>query len=431
MDEEILHSPKLPDSPSVPATPVREPNWSDEEESGRFSSDSDVIDLTKPSSTSRPKKLTDYFQKKQQTTSNKMPYFLQRFRPQLPSAAPLNLVNDRVTEEPSSSKAISSPVVLKVKSKCSAVNNTYSLAKKLEVLKYVGQYSESEAARHFDIPRTTIRGWKDLDKKPVDKKMSYTCKKKGKNKAGAGRPLSYNEDFDMEICQWVLEMRDLHLPIQRKHIQRKALALIQPTHPTFKASDGWLSKFLTRHSLTLRRQTSIQQKLPAQLEMKLTKFVNDTKALRKQHRFPLDLIINMDETPVCFDMASNTTVDKRGTKEIIVRGTGAHKRHFTVTLTCTASGQMLQPFVTFKANTDRILKKIKAKETDVIVTTQSKGWMDYKLMLKWISKVLVKYTKGRHALLVFFLSSHKACRKKHLPCRNPRWLHKQGATFGC
>ena len=111
-----------------------------------------------------------------------MPYFLQRYRPQLPSAAPLNLVDDRVAEEPSSSKAIISPVVLKVKSKRSAVNKMYYLAKKLEVLKYIGQYSESEAARHFDIPRTTIRGWKDLDKKPVDKKMSNTCKRKGKNK---------------------------------------------------------------------------------------------------------------------------------------------------------------------------------------------------------------------------------------------------------
>lgn len=27
--------------------------------------------------------------------------------------------------------------------------------------------------------------------------------------------------------------------------------------------------------------------------------------------------------------------------------------------------------------------------------------MDYKLMMRWIRKVLLKYTKGRHALLVF------------------------------
>ena len=110
-------------------------------------------------------------------------------------------------------------------------------------------------------------------------------------------------------------MRDLHLPIQRKHIQRKAIALIQPTPPTFKASVGWLAKFLMRHSLTLRRQTSIQQKLPAQLEAKLTKFLNDTKAIRGQHKSPPELIINMDETPVCFDMASNTTVIDRGRRK--------------------------------------------------------------------------------------------------------------------
>ena len=113
---------------------------------------------------------------------------------------------------------------------------------------------------------------KGLDQQPKNRKISYA--RKGKNKAEAGRPLSYSENLDMELCQWVLEMCDLHLPIQRKHIQRKAITLIQPTHPSFKASVGWLAKFLTRHSLTLRHQTSIQLKLPAQLEAKLTQFFN-------------------------------------------------------------------------------------------------------------------------------------------------------------
>ena len=94
----------------------------------------------------------------------------------------------------------------------SAVNKTYSLAAKLDVLKYVTLHSESEASRHFDIPRTTIRGWKGLDKRPAEKKNSLT--KKGANKVGAGQPLSYDEKVDMEICEWVLEMRDLHLPIR-------------------------------------------------------------------------------------------------------------------------------------------------------------------------------------------------------------------------
>ena len=176
--------------------------------------------------------------------------------------------------------------------------------------------------------------------------------------------------------------------------------MIEPTNPAFKASDGWLKTFLTKHSLTLCRQTSIQQKLPAQLEIKLAKFFVDTQAVREQHQFPPKMIINMDETPVCFDMPSNSTIYRCGSKEVVICGTGAHKRRFTITLACTASGEMLTPFVTFKAKTDHCLKKIVYKESEIIVTTQDNGWMDHSLMMKWIQKVLWKYTKGRHALLV-------------------------------
>ena len=132
----------------------------------------------------------------------------------------------------------------------------------------------------------------------------------------------------------------------------------------------------------LHHQTSIQQRLPAQLEAKLTKFLNDTIAIWRHHKFPPELIINMDETLVCFATTSNTAIDRQGKKEVIIRGTDADKWHFTVTLTCTASSQMFKPFVTFKAITERILKKIKVKENDVIITTQANGWVDYKLMMR-------------------------------------------------
>ena len=99
-------------------------------------------------------------------------------------------------------------------------------------------------------------------------------------------------------------------------------------------------------------------------------------------------------------MASNTTVDRQGKREVIIRGTGAHKCRFTVTLICTASGQMPQPFVAFKERTEHILKKIKVKENEGVITIQANECIDYKLMMRWICKVLVKYTKGRHALLV-------------------------------
>ena len=79
------------------------------------------------------------------------------------------------------------------------------------MLRYVANSSEAEASRHFGIPCTTIQGWKGLDKQPRDRKS-----KKRKNKGGAGRPTTYGEDLDLSLYQWVLEMRDLNLPVHNQ-----------------------------------------------------------------------------------------------------------------------------------------------------------------------------------------------------------------------
>ena len=98
----------------------------------------------------------------------------------------------------------------------SVVNKTYTLSRKLEVLHYVANFSETGASCHFGIPRTTIQGWKGLDKQPKEKS---TLKKKRKNKSGVGRPITYGEDLNMSLYQWVLEMRDLHLPVHNAQIK--------------------------------------------------------------------------------------------------------------------------------------------------------------------------------------------------------------------
>ena len=203
MEEEFLHSPGLPDSPTwiAPDTPVREACSSDKE-CGIFS-DLDVIDLT--SLPQHKKRLPDYFQPTKGKSKRGMPYSLQQYNPRPAVVTPCSYADDRTTgklpspNDPSDLGPSASNPQSKGKSKCSTVNETYTLAQKLDVLKYAGRHSESEAGRHFGIPRTTIRGWKGLDQQPRNMKISQA--RKGKNKEGAGRPLSYGEDLDMELCQ--------------------------------------------------------------------------------------------------------------------------------------------------------------------------------------------------------------------------------------
>ena len=78
--------------------------------------------------------------------------------------------------------------------------------------------------------------------------------------------------------------------------------------------------------------------------IKFHKFVIEC---RKKNKYDLACIGNMDETPVWFDMPSNSTVHKAGEKTIFVKMTGHEKSHFTVVLSCMANGKKLMPMVTF------------------------------------------------------------------------------------
>ena len=81
-----------------------------------------------------------------------------------------------------------------------------------------------------------------------------------------------------------------------------------------------------------------------------------------------------------------------------MRSTGAEKRRLTIILACTAAGNMLPPMIMFKGK--RALKNLRIPP-GVVVELQQKGWNDASLTLVWIHKVLLRYTKRQHALLVW------------------------------
>ena len=146
-----------------------------------------------------------------------------------------------------------------------------------------------------------------------------------------------------------------------------------------------------------RAKTSIQQKLPAQLEEKFEKFVPNIRVLREAHSFPDAMVINMDETPLYFDIPGSHTVHRKGCREVCIRSTGAEKRRLTIILACTAAGDML-PMLIFKGK--RALKNLRIP-AGVIVAVQPKAWNDVALTKIWIQKVLCRYTQKQHALLVW------------------------------
>ena len=227
------------------------------------------------------------------------------------------------------------------------VRAAYTVAKKQQVVKYAKEHSVYQASKHFNISPGTIGPWMKID---FSKENTVVFRV-----AGSGRKLSYPMEKEEELVAWVLEQRDLHLAVSVQHVIDQARLTIQPSTPSFQGTRGWIQKFMRRNNLSLRTKTSIAQKLPAALE-KMATFIRSVRDIRKELKYPDSMIVNMDETPMYFDMTTNKTVNQKGAKTVSVRSTGAEKRRLTAVLAATGDGQILSPMIIFKGK--RALKNI-------------------------------------------------------------------------
>ena len=125
------------------------------------------------------------------------------------------------------------------------------------------------------------------------------------------------------------------------------------------------------------------QKLPEDLEEKITSFHRFVIKWHKETNYELVHIGNMDETPVWFDMPSARTVNAWRGRTVLVNRTGHGKSCFTVVLSCLADGTKLRPMVIFKRKT---IPKEKFP-AGVVVHCHPKGWMDEEGLKIWVQKV--------------------------------------------
>ena len=168
------------------------------------------------------------------------------------------------------------------------------------------------------------------------------------HQVGGGRALTYDEHIEKEIVVWIQTQRECQLSVSRHSIRRYLLALTKVNYPDFKASDGWLANFMKRNNFSLRSRTSLSQKLPADLEVRLAVFYQHLSQLRIEHELDEDCLLqNMDEVPLVFDTVPWRMVHARGENDVRVTTTGGEKC-FTAVLTVMAAGQYLPTMCVFK-----------------------------------------------------------------------------------
>ena len=166
----------------------------------------------------------------------------------------------------------------------------------------------------------------------------------------------------------------------------------------FKASRGWLTRFMKRNGLSLGRKTSVAQQDPERLVAKLVTYIVQVRRMQKKHNYnPSDIIV-MDETPVWCDMIPETTIDKTGKKSITLKTTGHEKERVSVCLAAKVDGTKLKPMVVFKGAKREVAALRQEFKHKAVVATSDNAWMNTELTQVWINSVLGAFLFNRRLL---------------------------------
>lgn len=253
----------------------------------------------------------------------------------------------------------------------------FSAAFKITVIDFAETNGNMAAQRQFGVSEKCVRYWR------AQKGELLKCKPCKTSFRGRSAVYPQLEDT---LADFVREQRARSLPVTAHTIRCKAVELAREaglSSEEFRAPASWVRRFMRRKGFSLRRRTSICQKLPVEFEDKMVSFQRFVIRLREENNYMMGQIGNADETPVWFDMPSSTTITERGTKDVKLLSTGNEHSRFTVMLACTADGRKLPPFVIFKRKT---MPK-EAFPPGVVVRVNEKGYMDEVMMLEWIRVV--------------------------------------------
>uniref|UniRef100_A0A915DXR4 HTH CENPB-type domain-containing protein n=1 Tax=Ditylenchus dipsaci TaxID=166011 RepID=A0A915DXR4_9BILA len=143
-------------------------------------------------------------------------------------------------------------------SKASRKRKSYSIKTKLEVVDYAKEYSKNAASRKFNISRSIVQSWVKQEKELQEYHDSSPGTSAKQRLQGAGRHLCFAE-LDKELANWLQEQQAKDIQISRKILKQQAEKIFVRQNNNngiqFKASEGWLQKFMFRHNLCTRDLT--------------------------------------------------------------------------------------------------------------------------------------------------------------------------------
>jgi hypothetical protein len=109
--------------------------------------------------------------------------------------------------------------------------------------------------------------------------------------------------------------------------------------------------FFYKKRTLYKEKNGVSQRLPDAYDEKILCFQKYFINLWWQHSYTVSQIGNADQTAVYSEMPLDTTVHKKGDKNVTVRTGGNEKQRCTVMLCISADGRKLPPYIVLKRKT--------------------------------------------------------------------------------
>lgn len=289
-----------------------------------------------------------------------------------------------------------------------ASKRTYAASFKLKVVQVAEEKGKRFAAKEFNVHRKRVQEW------CKNKTQLQAAPKSQKRKPGAGRPLRY-PDIDTQLMRWFEERRECGVRVTGKSLRREALRLhMENGNQSFKASNGWYRRFKKRHNIVFRRTTHIAQHAVQITDDRIDRFLRYITRMRQLRDYNDSEILNMDETPVWFEMPGKSSLAKVGDKEVRVCSTGHDKEKLTVTLGAYADGTKLAPLVHLPGVRPPKKEEIPAGIQVIMCGAGKKSWANEDSIMFWLSKLYGVNNRRRRILVWDAFRAHLTPKVKEL-----------------
>lgn len=277
---------------------------------------------------------------------------------------------------------------------------TLSLSEKLAVLQRLDKgESLQKIAKELNVGVTTIKDWRKNRKDIESHTMTIDGENALKNRKTLKKPKL--ELLDSALWMWFSQERRKGTPISGPILKEKAIILHKKLEvgSEFKASEGWIDRWKTRHGI--RFISICGEKLSADAEAANEFSVKFQEIVKENELLPCQ-VYNIDETGLNYKMLPSKTLSA---PYETVAGTKLLKDRLTVAPCSNADGtHKLSLFVIGKSKKPRAFKNINLSSLPVYYRNQKSAWMDCNLFKSWFFDEFVPCVE-------------KDLKKKNLPVR--------------